>query len=87
MAEVRDARPAHERIARRASSVAAVFCRLGAGAPLPLVARELARLGVPVFPSAVSTRRPPISDRWRRGGGSGLGRTSLFRPAQPRVWS
>ena len=44
-AEVRDARAAHDLIARRASAVAAIFYRLGESVPLPLVARELARLG------------------------------------------
>jgi hypothetical protein len=45
-------------IARRASSVAAVFSRLDGEVPLPLVARELARLGVPVFPCAPGGKRP-----------------------------
>lgn len=58
MVEVRDARAAHDLIARRASSVAAIFSRLGEGVPLPLVARELARLGVPVFPCAPGGKRP-----------------------------
>ena len=58
MAEVRDARTAQDVIARRASSVAAVFSRLGEGVPLPLVARELARLDVPVFPCAPDGKRP-----------------------------
>ena len=58
MVEVRDARAAHGLIARRASSVAEIFSRLGEGVPLPLVARELARLGVPVFPCAPGGKRP-----------------------------
>lgn len=58
MAEVHDAEAAHGLIARRASSVAAVFSRLDGDVPLPLVARELARLGVPVFPCAPGGKRP-----------------------------
>ena len=58
MAEVRDARAAHDLIARRASAVAAIFYRLGESVPLPLVARELARLDVPVFPCAPGGKRP-----------------------------
>ncbi|SHI70990.1 Primase C terminal 1 (PriCT-1) [Tessaracoccus bendigoensis DSM 12906] len=58
MAEVRDARAAHDLIARRASAVAAIFYRLGESVPLPLVARELARLDVPVFPCAQGGKRP-----------------------------
>ena len=58
MVEVRDVRAAHDLITRRASSVAAIFSRLGEGVPLPLVARELARLGVPVFPCAPGGKRP-----------------------------
>ncbi|WP_175986187.1 bifunctional DNA primase/polymerase [Microbacterium tenebrionis] len=86
MAEVRDARTAQDVIARRASSVAAVFSRLGEGVPLPLVARELARLDVPVFPCAPDGKRP-IPERgfheattdagqveawWRRQGHQGV---------------
>ena len=52
MVEVRDARAAHDLIARRASAVAAIFYRLGESVPLPLVARELARLDVPRGASA-----------------------------------
>ena len=48
MAEVRDARAAHDLIARRASAVAAIFYRLGESVPLPLVARELARINLPL---------------------------------------
>ena len=55
---VRDVRAARDVTARRASSVAAVFSRLGEGVPLPLVARELARLDVPVFPCAPGGKRP-----------------------------
>lgn len=62
MAEVRDARTAQDVIARRASSVAAAFSRLGDGVRLPLVARELARLDVPVFPCAPGGK-PPIPER------------------------
>lgn len=58
MVEVRDARATHDVIARRASSVAAVFSLLADGVPLPLVARELARHGVPVFPCAPGGKRP-----------------------------
>ncbi|MFT3859996.1 bifunctional DNA primase/polymerase [Micropruina sp.] len=58
MNEVRDARAAHDLIAQRASSVAAVFARLDMGLPLPLVASELARLGVPVFPCVPGGKRP-----------------------------
>ena len=58
MAEVHDAEAAHGLIARRASSVAAVFSRLDGDVPLPLVARELAHLGVPVFPCAPGGKRP-----------------------------
>ena len=58
MAEVRDARAAHDLIARRASAVAAIFYRLGESVPLPLVARELARLDVPVFPCAPGGKHP-----------------------------
>lgn len=58
MAEVRDARTAHDVIARRASAVAGVFSRLGEGVSLPVVARELARLGVPVFPCVPGGKRP-----------------------------
>lgn len=58
MAEVRDVRAAHDVIARQASVVAAVFSRLDEGVPLPVVARELARLGVPVFPCAPGGKRP-----------------------------
>lgn len=58
MAEVHDAEAAHGLIARRASSVAAVFSRFGEGVPLSLVARELARLGVPVFPCAPGGKSP-----------------------------
>ena len=46
MVKVGDARGAHDLIERRASSVAAVFSRLGGDVPLPLVAHELARHGV-----------------------------------------
>ena len=52
----------HDLIERRASSVAAVFSRLGGDVPLPLVAHELARHGVPVFPCAPGGKRP-IPDR------------------------
>ncbi len=38
MVKVGDARGAHDLIERRASSVAAVFSRLGGDVPLPLVA-------------------------------------------------
>src|SRR5690625_7585551 len=55
---VRDVRAARDVTARRASSVAAVFSRLGEGVPLPRAARELARLGVPVFPCAPGGKRP-----------------------------
>ncbi|WP_294179628.1 bifunctional DNA primase/polymerase [uncultured Schumannella sp.] len=58
MAEVRDARTAQDVIARRASAVAVIFSRLDAGIPLPRAARELARLGVPVFPCAPGGKRP-----------------------------
>ncbi|MDK9301715.1 bifunctional DNA primase/polymerase [Propionibacterium freudenreichii] len=58
MTEVHDAEAAHGLIARRASSVAAVLSRLDSDVPLPLVARELARLGVPVFPCAPGGKRP-----------------------------
>ena len=58
MTEVRDTRAAHDLIARRASSVAAIFSRLNSDVPLPLVARELARLGVPVFPCVPGGKRP-----------------------------
>ncbi|WP_061942632.1 bifunctional DNA primase/polymerase [Brevibacterium ravenspurgense] len=58
MAEVHDARAAHDLIARRASSVAAIFSRLDSDVPLPLIARELARLGVLVFPCAPDGKRP-----------------------------
>lgn len=62
MVKVGDARGAHDLIERRASSVAAVFSRLGGDVPLPLVAHELARHGVPVFPCAPGGKRP-IPDR------------------------
>lgn len=58
MDEVYKARAAHDAIARRASSVAAVFARLDEHVPLPLVARELARRDVPVFPCAPGGKRP-----------------------------
>lgn len=58
MAEVRDARTSQDVIARHASSVAALFSRLDEGMRLALVARELARLGVPVFPCAPGGKRP-----------------------------
>lgn len=58
MAEVRDADAALEAISRRASAVAVMFSRLGEGVPLPLAARELARLGVPVFPCVPGGKRP-----------------------------
>lgn len=58
MAEVRDAHAAKDVTACRASAVAAVFSRLDEGVPLPVVARELARLGVPVFSCAPGGKRP-----------------------------
>lgn len=59
MVEVDDSRGAHGLITRRASSVAAIFSRLSDDdVPLPLVARELARYGVPVFPCAPDGKRP-----------------------------
>jgi len=58
MAEVRDADAALDVIARRASAVAVIFSRLGEGVPLPLAARELAQLGVPVFPCVPGGKRP-----------------------------
>ena len=58
MAEVHDAEVAHGLIERRASSVAAVFSLLDGEVPLPLVARMLARLGMPVFPCAPGGKRP-----------------------------
>lgn len=58
MAEVGDAGAAQDVIARRASAVAAVFSRLDEGVSLAVVARELARLGVPVFPCAPGGKRP-----------------------------
>lgn len=58
MAEVRDAAASLDVIVRRASTVAVMFSRLGAGIPLPRAARELARLGVPVFPCAPGGKRP-----------------------------
>lgn len=59
MVEVDDSRGAHALITRRASSVAAIFSRLSDDdVPLPLVARELARYGVPVFPCAPDGKRP-----------------------------
>lgn len=62
MDEVYVARAAHEMIARRASSVAAVFARLDERVPLSFVARELALRGVPVFPCVPGGKRP-IPDR------------------------
>lgn len=58
MAEVRDADTSLDVIARRASAVAVIFPRLDAGVTLPLAARELARLGVPVFPCVPGGKRP-----------------------------
>lgn len=58
MAEVRDADTPLEVIARRGSAVAVIFSRLSEGVPLPLVARELAQLGVPVFPCVPGGKRP-----------------------------
>ena len=58
MAEVRDADTSLDVIARRASAVAVIFPRLDAGVALPLAARELARLGVPVFPCVPGGKRP-----------------------------
>lgn len=58
MAEVRDAEASLDVIVRRASTVAVMFSRLDAGIPLPRAARELARLGVPVFPCAPGGKRP-----------------------------
>lgn len=58
MAEVRDADAALDLIARRGSAVAVIFSRLGEGVPLPLAARELAQLGVPVFPCVPGGKRP-----------------------------
>ena len=46
MDEVYKARAAHDAIARRASSVAAVFARLDEHVPLPLVLLGLAPLGI-----------------------------------------
>lgn len=58
MAEVRRAPVAHGLITRQASLVAAIFSRLDGDVPRSLVARELARLGVPVFPCAPGGKRP-----------------------------
>ena len=58
MVEGGDARAAQELIMRRAAAVARVFSRLGDDIPLPLVARELARHNVPVFPCAPGGKRP-----------------------------
>ena len=58
MAEVRDSRASQDVIARQTSSVAAVFSRLGERVPLSLVASELAKHGVPVFPCAPGGKRP-----------------------------
>ena len=58
MTEARDADTPLEVIARRGSAVAVIFSRLGSGVPLPLAARELARLGVPVFPCVPGGKRP-----------------------------
>jgi hypothetical protein len=58
MAEVHDADAALDVIARRDSAVAVIFSWLGEGVPLPLAARELAQLGVPVFPCVPGGKRP-----------------------------
>jgi len=58
MDEVRDARGALDAMPRRATAVAAVFAQLDHDVPLPVVARELARHGVPVFPCAPGGKRP-----------------------------
>ncbi len=65
MFEARDVCAAHDLIARRASAVAAIFSRLGEGVPLPLVAHELARQGVPVFPCAPDGKRPILEHGYR----------------------
>jgi len=58
MAEVHDADAALDVIARRDSAVAVIFSRPGEGVALPLAARELAQLGVPVFPCVPGGKRP-----------------------------
>lgn len=84
MSEVHDAEAAHGLIARRASSVAAVFSRFGEGVPLSLIARELARLGVPVFPCAPGGKRP-IPERGFHEATTDVGQVEAWWRYRPRA--
>ncbi|MBB2955972.1 bifunctional DNA primase/polymerase [Pseudoclavibacter helvolus] len=84
MAEVRDADASQDVIARRASAVAVIFSRLGEGVPLPLAARELARLGVPVFPCAPGGKRP-IPERGFREATTDISQVEAWWGQRPRA--
>src|SRR5690625_5580704 len=84
MAEVHDPEAAHGLIERRASSVATAFSLLDGEVPLPLVARELARLGVPVFPCSPGGKRP-IPERGFHEATTDAGQVEAWWRQRPRA--